>query len=167
MLTPSTIMAETDRLGSLLEILRNPDKYQKQIDELRQLSADTDEKSHKLVEETVEFQNLKNEVAELVLGHQHVVDGLKAVMDQATKTVDQAVNYREAINSETIEVVTEAKSLVRTILEASDRQKEATEQKVSEQEARIVELDKDIMAKETKLADIEARLAALRESMGA
>lgn len=166
MLTPATIIDETDRLKSLLDILRNPEKYQEQVDELRQLSKDTEEKIGKLVDQTVEYQNVRNEVTELVSDHQIAVNGLQSIMEQAGRMVDDAVRTRSQMNSEVAGIVKEAKDLVGQILEASNRQKEVLDQKAVEQEARIVQLDREIMQKEDRLADVERRLKALRESMG-
>lgn len=166
MLTPATIIDETDRLKSLLDILRNPEKYQEQVDELRQLSKDTEEKIGKLVDQTVEYQNIRNEATELVSDHQVAVNGLQSIMEQAGRTVDEAVRYRNQTNSIVAGTVKEAKELVGQILEASNRQKEVLDQKVTEQETRIVQLDREIVQKEDKLADVEGRLKALRESMG-
>lgn len=165
MLSPSTIMAETDKLGALIEVLSNPDKYKKQIAEMRQLSEDTDKKLEQLAQERVEFQNIVEEAHIAVAQADKAVAELENVMLKAGDVVNGAVIYHNDANVRAVEVIREAKELLMKMEKAGETQAQLFRDEVDLQTDRLADLTKAADAEEKRLKEATAKLEELRRSL--
>jgi chromosome segregation ATPase len=165
MLSPTTIMAETDRLGSLLEILTNPEKYKKQMDELRLLSTDADEKIGKLTEERVELQSLREEMHQLIADVDADVKELRTTMDRASKVVGDAIAYKADVDSTAVTVVREARQLVLEMQETAQKSVDELKSQADKEADRLIDIERRAEAAEMRLTEAERKLEELRSSL--
>lgn len=166
MLSPTTVGASVDNLTALIEVIRNPDKYKEEIDELRRESKQFEDAREGFIKESAELQALRRDVERLFVDVSKITEELKGIMEKASRLVTDSVIYKAETDRKTVEVVAEAKKLVLEMTEAARGTAEVFRQKADEQEARLLQLDKEVTMKEAKLADVETRLQVLRDSMG-
>lgn len=165
MLTPFTIMAGANELQALIDVLANPDKYKKQVDELKTLAKDADEKTSTLVQERVEVENLKNEITSLMTEGEALVADIERLSERANEVVNKALSEKGRLEQAGAEIINEAKAFVKAQREEAVAAISALDDEIVDRTNQLDALDKDLAARKEGLATIEARLEDLRRRL--
>jgi len=164
MLSPYTIGTGASELQALITVLADPEKYKKQVEELKQVSADAEEKSKVLTDERVALQGLQNDMLQLIRDSDAVVQRAAEMVEWARKITDSAIDTKVRTERESREIVDASKKLVEEQQAHVDEVLRVLDADVAVRVAKIEELDEHIVAREKQLSDVEAKLEAIRSS---
>lgn len=165
MLSPTIISAGASELQALLQVLIDPAKYKKQVEELQQLAKDTDEKTDALIKERIQAQEVLNSLQTLDVECDLVFERAREEVRRAESLVERALKRAAETEVRAAEVVHDAKEEVQRAQIETQKALEDLEIEVNKRVQRVAELDAEIEAREGRLASAEAKLEELRSSL--